>query len=236
MNTEPTVNSVRQGAPHKTALDDLRDLDWNRFWKAKFASRASLRRDASFWDGRAQYFAKSTETSYSDQLLALMKPEAHWTVLDMGCGSGTLAIPLAGRVASVTAVDFSREMLAVLRKRCAQKGFSNVKTIHGSWEENWNKLGIGLYDTAIASRSLVVDDLQASLLKLNAVARKRVYIVTVSGDGPATAAFSTPSAEIASRVPTISITTICSISLASGRMCRSLTKFATGPTKARKTQ
>lgn len=184
MNSEPTVNSSRHGSPDKLALDDLKNLDWNRLWKAKLASRPSLRRNASFWDGRAPAFAKSTETAYSDQLLDLMKPEAHWTVLDMGCGSGTLAVPLAGKVASVTAVDFSQEMLAVVRKRCAEEGISNVKTIHGSWEEDWEKLGIGAYDTAIASRSLVVDDLQASILKLNAVARKRVYIVTVTGDGP----------------------------------------------------
>ena len=143
-----------------------------------------MRRDAAYWDGRAHSFAKATETSYRDQLLALMNPEPDLPVLDMGCGSGTLAVPLAKQVACVTAVDFSSEMLDVLCRRCAKEGISNIKTIHGSWEDDWPKLGIGTYDTVIASRSLVVDDLQSAILKLDAAANKRAYIITMSGDGP----------------------------------------------------
>ena len=93
-------------------------------------------------------------------------------------------MPLAKQVACVTAVDFSSEMLDVLCRRCAKEGISNIKTIHGSWEDDWPKLGIGTYDTVIASRSLVVDDLQSAILKLDAAANKRAYIITMSGDGP----------------------------------------------------
>ncbi len=182
------VNESRQENPRNQELRDevidLKDIDWKRLWKSKFTSRRSCRRDAAFWDGRASSFAKSRDTSYGEQLLALIKPESHWTVYDMGCGSGALAIPLAQRVSSVTAVDFSAGMLAAVNQHCKEMGISNVKTIHGRWEDDWTKLGIGDYDVAIASRSMVVDDLQSSILKLDAVARKRVYIVTAVGDGP----------------------------------------------------
>jgi hypothetical protein len=94
------------------------------------------------------------------------------------------ALPLAKRVSSVTAVDFSGEMLAVVRKRCKDEGISNVTTIHGRWEDDWGTLGINICDAAIASRSLVSDDLQDSILKLEEAARKCVCIVTVVGDGP----------------------------------------------------
>ena len=184
MNRGNTLNETCPAYPSDATLNDLKQPDWNVLWKAKLASRAALRRDAAYWDGRAHSFAKATETSYRDQLLALMNPEPDWTVLDMGCGSGTLAVPLAKQVACVTAVDFSSEMLDVLCRRCAKEGISNIKTIHGSWEDDWPKLGIGTYDTVIASRSLVVDDLQSAILKLDAAANKRAYIITMSGDGP----------------------------------------------------
>ena len=184
MNRGNPLNQTCPVYPSDATLNDLKQPDWNVLWKAKLASRAALRRDAAYWDGRAHSFAKATETSYRDQLLALMNPEPDWTVLDMGCGSGTLAVPLAKQVACVTAVDFSSEMLDVLCRRCAKEGISNIKTIHGSWEDDWPKLGIGTYDTVIASRSLVVDDLQSAILKLDAAANKRAYIITMSGDGP----------------------------------------------------
>jgi len=185
---EAAVNEHQQENPQQQELRDevmdLKDIDWQRLWKSKFTSRRSWRRDAAFWNERAPSFAKSTDTSYGEQLLELIQPESHWTVYDMGCGSGSLAIPLAQQVSSVTAVDFSAGMLAAVNQHCKEKGVSNVKTILGSWEDDWAKLGIGNYDIAIASRSMVVDDLQSSILKLDAVARKRVYIVTAVGDGP----------------------------------------------------
>ena len=164
---------------------DVRDVDWNYVWQVQRARQGSRKRDTRFWDGRASSFAKAaSETAYADQFLAIMKPEAHWTVLDMGCGSGTLAVPLAGLVSSITAVDFSTQMLTVIGDRCGKEGICNVSTVHGRWEDDWENLGIGVHDVAIASRSMVADDLHASILKLNGVARRRVYIVTIVGDGP----------------------------------------------------
>ncbi len=166
-------------------LIDVRDVDWNYVWQVQRARQGSRKRDTRFWDGRASSFAKAaSETAYADQFLAIMKPEAHWTVLDMGCGSGTLAVPLAGLVSSITAVDFSTQMLTVIGDRCGKEGICNVSTVHGRWEDDWENLGIGVHDVAIASRSMVADDLHASILKLNGVARRRVYIVTIVGDGP----------------------------------------------------
>jgi len=102
----------------------------------------------------------------------------------MGCGSGILAVPLAERVAEVTAVDHSKEMLAIVRARCEDEGIGNIKTILGRWEDDWQEIGIGSYDVAMASRSMVADDLRSCILKLEAAARERVYISTIVGDGP----------------------------------------------------
>ncbi len=65
--------------------------------------------NADFWDGRASEFSEyATSTGYAERFIALMDIDPYWTVLDMACGGGTLAVPLSQRVKSVTAVDFCR--------------------------------------------------------------------------------------------------------------------------------
>jgi cyclopropane fatty-acyl-phospholipid synthase-like methyltransferase len=66
-----------------------------------------------------------------------MEIQPDWTVFDMVCGGGTLAIPLAPKVTKITAVDFSRNMLSILERRCREKGITNIDIIPGRWEDNW---------------------------------------------------------------------------------------------------
>lgn len=164
---------------------DPRDIDWNQAWKERRARRTSPKRDASFWDGRAASFLKgASEREYADQFLAVMQPKPHWSVLDMGCGSGTIAVAVAPYVRSVTAVDFSARMLDAVRERCAALNIDNVTCIQGRWEEDWDGLGIGMHDVTVASRSLVADDLRESIKKLDGRALEKVFVSTVVGDGP----------------------------------------------------
>ncbi len=166
-------------------MKDVRAIDWNNAWKNARKQRTTPVRDPAFWSKRAPAFAENSQkTGYAEAFLKIVNPRKRWDVLDMACGAGTLAVPFAGRVRSVTAVDFSEAMLGTLEERCRQAGISNIRTIRASWEDNWIKAGIGLHDVAIASRSLVMDDLRYAVMKLNHIARKRVYISTIVGDGP----------------------------------------------------
>lgn len=141
------------------------------------------RRD--FWDGRALEFSEhAASTGYPEAFLRILKPRKNWTVLDMACGGGTLAIPLAKKVKSITAVDFSERMLEIVAQRCREGGLANVKTLPGRWEDDWDRLGIAVHDVAIASRSLHSEDAKDSIAKLDRVAKKAVYISTQVGDGP----------------------------------------------------
>jgi SAM-dependent methyltransferase len=164
---------------------DVREVDWNQVWKEGRTVSVPHRQDEQSWDERAVSYSKAaSETQYADAFIAIMQPRAHWQVLDMACGGGTLAVPLARHVQRVTAVDFSQHMLAILNKRCHEKGIENIKTIQGRWNDDWQELGIGRHDVAIVSRALVADDLRGSILKLDGIARERVYIITTVGDGP----------------------------------------------------
>jgi SAM-dependent methyltransferase len=164
---------------------DLRNLNWNRAWREARQKRKHIRSDNTAWNQRAASFAKHTKTSgYARNFLRFMNPEPNWSVLDIGCGPGTLAVPLSGLVRSVTAIDFSDAMISILDKRCWEEGVTNIATLVLGWEDDWEPSGIRKHDVAIASRSLVVEDIEAAVIKLDCMARQKVFITSLVGDGP----------------------------------------------------
>jgi SAM-dependent methyltransferase len=170
----------------KHEIKDISDIDWNEvIQNKKEIQPKTVNSGPEFWNKRAPSFAEHAgKTFYPDSFIKIMNPDPSWTVLDMGCGGGTLALPMAEKVSHITAVDFSEKMLEILSTEAERRGIKNIRTIHASWEDTWEESGIGMYDVAIASRSLAVDDINSALSKLNNAARKRVIISTVVGDGP----------------------------------------------------
>ncbi len=159
--------------------------DWNRIWQESCRKRRGDRNDREFWNKRAPSFANhAKESGYVTDFLRHLAPQPDWSVLDVGCGAGTLAIPLADTVRQVTAVDFSETMLAILSERCRKKGLANVTTRLLDWQDDWDVAGIERHDVAIASRSLVVEDLAGAIEKLAGRARHRVIVSSLVADGP----------------------------------------------------
>lgn len=164
---------------------NIESIDWNKIWKEKRKKLPKKRHTSQFWDKRAPSFsAHAHKSKYATDFLKIIKPAPEDTVLDMGSGSGTLAIPLAFKVKKVTAVDFSDNMLRHLRDFARKDNLKNIKTIKASWEDDWEKAKIGKHDIAVASRSVAIDDLRTGIIKLNKAVKKRVYLSTVAGDGP----------------------------------------------------
>ena len=158
------------------------DKDWNAEWM-RLSDQREVDHDAAFWDRRARDFRGGDEASpYVAGFVEHMRLRPGESVLDVGCGSGALALPLARAGHDVVAVDFSAGMLDVLRRRASADGLRNVKTIHAGWDDDWRAAGVGAADVVIASRSLDVRDLRAALKKLDAFARRRVC-VTLPADG-----------------------------------------------------
>lgn len=161
------------------------DIDWNKLWGAARRGKSWKSKTSKEWDERARGFAeRNIDSVYIDKFITLIKPAADWTVLDIGSGPGTLAVPLSRIVTKITAVDFSSAMIEELQQRIKTEKLTNIDTVISSWADNWSYFGIKPHDVVIASRSLAVDDLKASLTKLNDWAKKTVFISDRVGAGP----------------------------------------------------
>jgi SAM-dependent methyltransferase len=158
------------------------DKDWNAEW-ARLSDRRGPAHDAAFWDRRARHFRGGDEDSpYVAGFIEHMHARPGESVLDVGCGSGALALPLARAGHPVTGLDFSAGMLDLLRRRAAEEGLASVRTVQAAWDDDWRAAGVVPTDVVIASRSLDVRDLRAAVEKLGAFARRRVCI-TLPADG-----------------------------------------------------
>lgn len=174
---------------------DYRALDWadalNNLGGSLRKTTPGSEESRLMWDKKAPSFARKAKRSdYIDKLIALLTLDPRDSVLDFGCGSGTLSIPLAKRGFRVIACDFSPVMLDQLESSCAKEGVLFARADRGeiildasaggiiayerSWQQSWNDLPIA--DVAVSSRSLITSDIDDSIGKFEAHARKRAVV------------------------------------------------------------
>ena len=68
-----------------------------------------------------------------EKLFAALPLKAGDTVLDLGCGEGRYALPLARRLGAagrLYAVDLWEEGLATLKEKAGKEGLTNLQTVH----------------------------------------------------------------------------------------------------------
>lgn len=176
----------RQGAMEDAFTPKLTTTDWGAEWvELQKARRAAD--DAAHWDERSKTYKQAdSPTPYVEAFLEYAGVRPGESVLDMGCGTGALAIPLGGMHHSVVAADFSRGMLARVREDCERLGIDDVRCELMSWEDDWTAHGVGpkSVDVALASRSIATADLADSLERLTQVARRRCCITLPTGSSP----------------------------------------------------
>ncbi len=131
----------------------------------------------AFWDSRAGRDAARLPApgAERDPLLARMRrvTSARSTVLDVGAGPGRHALPLARRVAALTAVDASERMLAILRRRARAEGLTNVVCVHGRWPD----VDVDPADVVVSSFVMtLVPDAPGFVRALDRCARRRVFL------------------------------------------------------------
>jgi SAM-dependent methyltransferase len=79
--------------------------------------------------GTATYYVRY-RPPYPDEFLSALRSQAkttgHGSLLDLACGPGRVAIPMAPYFASVLAVDVEAEMIAVAEQDASRRGVTNI--------------------------------------------------------------------------------------------------------------
>ena len=88
---------------------------------------------AQFWDRLADKYAAQPvkDVAAFDQKKAITRQHLHprATVVEFGCGTGSLALALSSHVGQIHAIDVSAEMIRIAERKKADRGVTNV-TFH----------------------------------------------------------------------------------------------------------
>ncbi len=151
-----------------------KDIDWIYFWSEKLKQKIDRNKD---WDKAAPHFGKSAKRDdYHTRFIQELDLNKEDSVLDLGCGEGSITLPIAKKVKTVTGIDSSKKMLEILNDKCEKMNINNVKTIKMDLN-NLNVEKLGKFDIVIASRCLnSIVDIGNVLDNINKIANKRVYV------------------------------------------------------------
>ena len=132
--------------------------------------------DARFWDGTAARYAErplpnpdSTRRKL-DIIRSHLRPDH--VLLDVGCGTGTIALELAGHARDVHGIDLSGEMVRIARDKAASRGADHVQFHVDGALEGLSRFEDGSVDVLCAFNILhLVPDRDAVLRRAFAVLR-----------------------------------------------------------------
>src|SRR5690348_4972758 len=147
-------------------------------WNALIGARAQQmdaayarleRTSADYWDRRASSFHRWTKESTTIDPLFLAissQPSPQMTVLDVGAGTGRLALALVPVVHHVTAVEPNAAMLDYLRHDASEEGLANISFVPSTWQDATGNLRV---DIVICSHVLyAIKDIVSFLAELHA--------------------------------------------------------------------
>lgn len=169
---------------------NYKSIDWNEVWKKQMLrhSKGNGGKDcALFWrkESAAQYWKMVQETQKRriEKTIKGIALQSKSRVLDIGSGPGVLAIPLAKRVDHVTTVDPSDGMIRVLKEKMVEEKIHNICCVRKRWEDIDIERDLNApYDIVVASLSLGMFDIKASVRKMMDACSRQVYLYWFAGE------------------------------------------------------
>jgi SAM-dependent methyltransferase len=159
---------------------NLDKLEFANLYKKQMEVSTFKGKSSQDWDKRANSMNQNVHKSvYTKAFIDKIDTNNASSLLDVGCGPGTISFAIASKLSKIYALDYSEGMLGCVKDNCEKKGINNVTTIHKSWDDNWD--AVPKADIVVASRSMEVKDIKDALIKLNSKANKRVYLTTKVG-------------------------------------------------------
>ena len=140
------------------------------------AERQALQWQVGVWDRISHLYRREVDPRFAPVVEGVLRRgdlRPGQRVLDLGTGTGSVAVGAAGRVGrggKVTGVDISPDMLALTRRRVAESGHTNIDLQEGRAEQL--QAGDGAFDALLASLSLMyVIDRAAAAREMRRVLR-----------------------------------------------------------------
>lgn len=166
-------------------------MNWNQTWKERMHKNQSCRGNqecASIWtsEEKAREFWKAACENQARYCPIIEKISAGCpgTVLDIGGGPGTLALPLAERGCHVTMIEPASGMITVLKENMESLGVSTIYPIHARWEEIRVEDLNGPFDAVVSCYSLGMPDIAEAVRKMEQVCTGTVYLIWFAGITP----------------------------------------------------
>ena len=156
----------------KQCIENPNEVNWGEYWRERLEGKNN-----KDWDKAAPGFFKRTrKEDYNTALFDMLILDENDTVLDVGCGEGSITIPLSRKVKKVIGLDSSVKMLEYLEKRASEENAANIETILKPIEDIKYE-EIGDVDVVVCSRSLNgIMPIEEVLDELDKIANKYVFI------------------------------------------------------------
>lgn len=126
---------------------------------------------AAFWDKTAEKYAKSPIEDIEEYNYTLGRTRSYLTptdrVLEVGCGTGSMALLLASNVDRIVASDVSSKMIEIAQRKAEDDGVTNVEFVTAELSDRALERE-GPYDAVLAFNLLhLVEDTQAAVRQIN---------------------------------------------------------------------
>jgi len=138
--------------------------------------------DAAFWNGLADEYSRKPvdDPSAFDRKIAITRERLSPgdTVLNVGCGTGSLSLRLADTGADLHGVDISEEMIRIARAKATDAGVDNA-TFHVAPFHRFDTFAEGRLDALLAFSIVhLVDDIPATLSRMFRLLRPGGHFVS----------------------------------------------------------
>lgn len=139
--------------------------------------------DATFWNAIAERYARKPVANPSaferkiEVTAALLSPRS--VVLDIGCGTGSLALRLAPFAGEVHGLDLSSEMVRIARDKAQAQQVGNVSFHTGPFDETFDALGDASLDLVCAYSLLhLLEDRGRALARIQRLLKPGGFFVS----------------------------------------------------------